>query len=376
MLNGVRVVDLTRLLPGPYATQLLSDLGADVVKVEPPEGDYARYATPRIDGEGGVFSMVNRGKRGVVLDLKDEEGLDAFYSLVDKDEWDADAVVEGFRPGVADRLGVGYEDVRERNDGIVYCSLSGYGQEGDSADEAGHDLNYAAYAGLLDMTRSEEGGRPAVPGFPVGDMAGGVTAALSVVSALLGRERGEGGEYIDASMAESLLSFSQAVVPDALEEGAAARETALTGGYACYDVYETADGEYATLAALEPKFWGEFCETVGREDLVSEHPGGDGTREEVAEIFASKTADEWHETFEGTDVPFRRIRSVREALEDDDVRERLVRGGEENPPRVGFPATTRSGIEKETDESLPGHGEHTEEVLREAGWSDEEIDEL
>ena len=381
MLDGVRILDMTRLLPGPYATQLLADLGADVVKVEPPEGDYARYSTPRLDGEGGVFSMVNRGKRSVSLDLKDDAGLEAFYSLVEEDGWDADAVVEGFRPGVADRLGVGYEDVRERNDGVVYCSLSGYGQEGTASEEAGHDLNYAAHAGLLDMTRSREGGsggQPAIPGFPVGDMAGGVFCALSVVSALLGRERGEGGEYIDASMADALMSFSQAVVPDALADDgeAAARETALTGGYACYDVYETADGVDVALGALEPKFWSEFCEVVGREDLVADHPGDEETREEVAGIFASKTAGEWGETFEGTDVPFRRVRSLEEALEDDDVRDRLVRGGDDAPPRIGFPAKTSSGVERETDESLPSHGEHTEEVLREAGLGDEEVDGL
>jgi crotonobetainyl-CoA:carnitine CoA-transferase CaiB-like acyl-CoA transferase len=382
MLDGIRVVDMTRLLPGPYATQLLADLGADVVKIEPPEGDYARYSTPRVDGEGGVFSMVNRGKRSVSLNLKDEAGLDGFYALVDEDGWDADAVVEGFRPGVADRLGVGYDDVTERNDGIVYCSLSGYGQGGTESDEAGHDLNYAAYAGLLDMTRSREetggGGQPAIPGFPVGDMAGGVFCALSVVSALLGRERGEGGEYIDASMADALMSFSQAVVPDALADDgeAAARETALTGGYACYDVYETADGVDVALGALEPKFWSEFCEVVGREDLVAEHPGDEETREEVAGIFGSRTVDEWQETFAGTDVPFRRVRSLDEALEDENVRDRLVRGGDDAPPRVGFPAKTSSGVERDTDESLPSHGEHTDEVLREAGWSDEDIDAL
>jgi len=378
MLDGVRVVDMTRLLPGPYATQLLADLGADVVKLESPEGDYARYSTPRLDGEGGVFSVVNRGKRSVSLNLKDEAGHDAFCALVEKDGWGADAVVEGFRPGVAERLGVGYEDVRERNEDVVYCSLSGYGQDTEASDEAGHDLNYAAYAGLLDMTRAEEGGRPAVPGFPVGDMSGGVFAALSVVSSLLGRERGAGGEYVDASMAEALLSFSQAAVPDAVADDgeATARETALTGGYACYDVYETADGEYVTLAALEPKFWAEFCETVGRDDLTAEHPGDGETREEVAGLFASRTADDWTETFEGTDVPFRRVRSLGEALEDDDVRDRLVRGGDDAPRRVGFPATTLSGVERETDETVPAHGEHTEEVLREAGWSDEEIERL
>ncbi|MFP4174616.1 MAG: CaiB/BaiF CoA transferase family protein [Halobacteriales archaeon] len=382
MLDGIRVVDMTRLLPGPYATQLLADLGADIVKIEPPEGDYARYSTPRVGGEGGVFSMVNRGKRSVSLDLKDDAGLDAFYALVDGDGWDADAVVEGFRPGVADRLGVGYEDVRERNEDVVYCSLSGYGQEGGASDEAGHDLNYAAYAGLLDMTRSRDGD-VAIPGFPVGDMAGGVFCALSVVSALLGRERGAGGEtgggeYVDASMAEALLSFSQAVVPDALADdaGAEARGTALTGGYACYDIYETEDGVDVTLAALEPKFWSEFCETVGRDDLVADHPGDAETREEVAEIFRSRTVEEWRETFADTDVPFRSVRSLDEALEDDDVRDRLVRGGEEEdaPPRIGFPAKTRSGVERQTDESLPSHGEHTDEVLREAGWSDEEIE--
>ncbi|MFW5984064.1 MAG: CoA transferase, partial [Halobacteria archaeon] len=182
------------------------------------------------------------------------------------------------------------------------------------------------------------------------------------------------------SMAEALLSFSQAVVPDALADdaGAEARGTALTGGYACYDIYETEDGVDVTLAALEPKFWSEFCETVGRDDLVSDHPGNAETREEVAEIFRSRTVEEWQETFADTDVPFRSVRSLDEALEDDDVRDRLVRGGEEEdaPPRVGFPAKTRSGVERQTDESLPSHGEHTDEVLREAGWSDEEIERL
>lgn len=369
MLEDVRVVDLTRLLPGPYATQLLADLGADVVKVESPDGDFSRYSEPFLDGVGGIFSMVNRGKRSVELNLKDEDALEAFYALVE----DADAVIEGYRPGVANRLGVGYEDVREHNEEIVYCSLSGYGQEGDLREKSGHDLNYAAYAGLLDMTRTDDG-TPAIPGYPVGDMSGGMTAALSIVSALLGREHGEGGEYIDASMAESVLSFSQAVVPEALEGDDAAGETPLSGGYACYNIYETADGEHATLAGLEPKFWYEFCEVVGREDLVGDHPGDEETYEEVAEIFASKTLEEWNKTFEGTDVPFQGIRSLGDALEDEDVRERMLRGGDETPARVGFPATTRSGVERETDESIPEHGEHTREVLREAGLSDEKID--
>jgi len=369
MLEDVRVVDLTRLLPGPYATQLLADLGADVVKVESPDGDFSRYSEPFLDGTGGIFSMVNRGKRSVELDLKDEQALEAFYALVE----DADAVVEGYRPGVADRLGVGYDDVRAHNKDIVYCSLSGYGQEGDLREKSGHDLNYAAYAGLLDMTRTDEG-EPAIPGYPVGDMSGGMTAAFAVVSALLGREHGAGGEYIDASMAESVLSFSQAVVPEALEGGDAAGETPLSGGYACYNIYETADGEHATLAGLEPKFWYEFCEVVGREDLVGDHPGDEETYDEVAEIFASKTLEEWNETFKGTDVPFQGIRSLGDALEDDDVQERMLRGGDETPRRVGFPATTDSGVERETDENVPEHGEHTREVLREAGLSDEEIE--
>lgn len=371
MLDEVQVVDLTRLLPGPYATQLLADLGADVVKVESPDGDFSRYSEPFLDGTGGIFSMVNRGKRSVELNLKDDEVLEAFYALAK----DADAVVEGYRPGVADRLGVGYEDIRKINEDIVYCSLSGYGQEGDLKEKSGHDLNYAAYAGLLDMTRTDDG-TPAIPGYPIGDMSGGMTTALSVVAALLGREHGAGGEYIDASMAESVLSFSQAVVPYALNGDDTSGGTALSGGYACYDIYETADGEHATLAALEPKFWHEFCEVVGREDLVGDHPGDEDTYEEVAEIFASKTLEEWRETFEGTDVPFQGIRSLGEALEDDDVQERMLRGGDEMSPRVGFPATTRSGVERETDETVPEHGEHTREVLEEAGLSDEEIDGL
>jgi len=371
MLDGIKIVDMTRLLPGPYATQLLADLGADVVKVEAPQGDAARSAPPFLDGTGGIFSMVNRGKKSVELDLKDDDELEAFYALIE----DADALVEGFRPGVTERLGVGHDDVREYNEDIVYCSLSGYGQTGEASDEVGHDLNYVAYSGLLDMTRDEDG-EPVVPGYPIGDMSGGMTAALSVVSALLGRELGEGGEYIDASMADAVLSFSQAVVPEALEwdEGAVAGKTSLTGGFACYDVYETADGEGVTLAALEPKFWYEFCDAVGRDDLRGNHPGDDETGEEVAEIFESRTAEEWREEFDGRDVPFRVVRPIHEALEDESVRDRLVRDDGENSPRVGFPARTDSGVERETDESLPEKGEHTREVLREAGLSEEEID--
>lgn len=380
-LDSIRVVDLTRLLPGPYATQLLGDMGAEVIKVEDPDiGDYARFIEPMAPNDiGAVFSAINRGKKSVTIDLKDDDGLAAFYELVR----DADVVFEQFRPGVAERLGVDYESVRERNPEIVYCSLSGYGQEGPYSDRVGHDLNYAGFAGLVDMTRRSTDDPPEVPGFPIGDMAGGTFAALSIVSALLEQELSDGdGNYIDVSMTDAVLSFSQAVSSLALYGGdPRPGETELTGKFPCYDIYRTADDRYVTLAALEPKFWRNFCEAIGHEELIEKHRAGDdATREAVrdvlSETFASKTRSEWESELGEEDVMLGLVKSPREALEDPHIESReIVRGADGPLPRIGYPAQVERGLD-DVDETVPEIGEHTEEVLESVGIDEDTLEEM
>ncbi|MEF8830263.1 MAG: CaiB/BaiF CoA-transferase family protein [Halobacteriales archaeon] len=376
-LDGISVLDLSRLLPGPYATQVLADMGADVVKIERPgTGDYARSMSA---GDGpDVFGAVNRGKRSVTLDLTRAAAREAFHDLAAT----ADVVVESFRPGVADRLGVGYETVSETNPEIVYLSLSGFGATGPHRDRAGHDLNYVGLAGLLSMTSAEPDGRPAIPGFPVGDMAGGLFGALSVLGALLSRELGDGGgEHLDVALTDAAVALSQVVSARALAGGdPAARETALTGQFPCYDVYETADGEWVTLAALEPEFWERFCEAVDRPDLVDRHMAADpaereAVREAVAETFRERTREEWEATLGDVDAMVAPVRSVREALDGDQVRERgLLRSGPAGE-RVGLPVRTAGRLDG-PDERLPDLGEHTEDVLAAHGYDEAAIERL
>lgn len=377
-LSGVRILDLTRLLPGPYATQLLSDLGADVIKVEDTgAGDYARAMLPLTDeGIGTVFDGVNRGKRSVAIDLKASAGQEAFYKLVEH----ADVVFESFRPGVTERLGIDYDTLTEFNPKLVYCSLSGFGQTGPLANTVGHDLNYIGLSGLLDMTRKDEHAAPQIPGYPTADMAGGLFSAFSIVSGLLSRELGNGGSYIDVSMADVVLSFSHALAAPAFDgETPRPGETALTGEYPWYDVYAAKDG-YVTLAALEPQFWEAFCEEVGRTDLVSAHMTDDpaereALREELSNLFTGKTRDEWVEQLADVDAAFGGVYTLTEALEHPQLASRgIIQRPDDGRPRIGFPAVTDRA--PESDESLPAQGEHTEAVLRDVGLSPFNIDTL
>ncbi|WP_092698413.1 CaiB/BaiF CoA transferase family protein [Halovenus aranensis] len=373
-LDGVRVLDLSGILPGPYATQLLADMGADVITVEEPAaGDPARELS--FTDDRTLFEAVNRGKRSLALDLKSDAGRAVFYELVGG----VDAVVEGFRPGVVDRLGVDYERLREYNDDLVYCSLSGYGQTGPYADRAGHDINYVGLAGLLDVTREDEEAKPQVPGYQVADMAGGLFAAFSLVGGILSRELGNGGGYLDVSMTDVVASFSHTLAGAALCDGdPRPGETMLTGGAPWYDVYETADGNYVTLGALESTFWEQFCREVDRPDLVPVHGTDDATeraalRAELVELFERRRREEWVERL-SEEVPVAPVLTPAEALNHPQIADRLPERPETAPPRVGFPGC---GVAlPETDESVPEHGEHTGDVLREAGYGAEEIQRL
>jgi len=378
-LDSIQILDLTRLLPGPYATQLLADAGADVIKVEDTRtGDYARHMPPMTDRDvGALFDNVNRGKQSIALDLKSSEGRTAFYRLVET----ADVVFEGFRPGVADRLEVDYETLTEYNDELVYCSLSGYGQTGPYADRAGHDLNYVGVSGLLDMTREDESAPPQIPGYQISDFGGGLFAAFSIVGGLLSRELGNGGEYIDIAMTDVVASFSQALSYEALTgDDPRPGETPLTGAVPWYDIYETEDGRYVTFAALEEKFWTTFCEEVGREDLLDVHGSDDpaeleAIREELEALFASRSRDEWLETLSDETV-VGPVYTPAEALEHPQFEARgLVERPDDAPPRVGFPAAGPDAPESD-DESLPDHGEHTDELLASVGYDETQRAEL
>jgi crotonobetainyl-CoA:carnitine CoA-transferase CaiB-like acyl-CoA transferase len=380
-LDGVRILDLSRLLPGPYATQLLADLGADVIKVEDTGmGDYARDLPPLTDrGVGRIFDAVNRGKRSVAIDLKADRGKEAFYHLVAE----ADVVFEQFRPSVAERLGVEYETLVEYNADLVYCSLSGYGQTGPYADRVGHDLNYVGVAGLLDMTRESPDEAPRIPGYPIADMAGGLFAAFAVVGALASRALGNTeGEYVDVAMTDVVVSLSQAVTADAIaDESPRPGETALTGRDPWYDVYETGDGRYLTLAALEPKFWQTFCEAIDREDLVDAHLTQDpaerqALRDELTTLFAQRPRAEWLDELADLETMLGPVHTPLELLSDPQIEARdLLVDPDEAPPRIGFPAH-QSAAPSNGDESVPGRGEHTDAILEEAGLSSERIETL
>ncbi len=365
-LTGIRVLDLSQYLPGPYAGQILADLGAEVVKVEPPAGDPLRQVPP-LDGDGlsAFYNLVNAGKTVVRLDLKQAAGKAAFLGLVDR----ADALIESFRPGALARLGLGAEALRARNPRLVHCALSGYGQSGPDALKAGHDINYMAMAGGL--ASSGIAARPNGAHPPTADFASGMQAALTVLAALLGRERGgQGGGQgatIDTSIAETVLAWQSLALTAAGRPGgeAARGEGRLSGGAACYQIYETADGRFVTLGALEAKFWANFCRALGREDWIARHWEALPQTEliaELAEAIAARPLAAWQARLAGVDCCYQAVLEPAEVPEDPQIRTRgLLRAYSGPKPRVevafpalfdGTPPAPRAPLEERTAEAL------------------------
>ncbi|MDA0162733.1 CoA transferase [Solirubrobacter ginsenosidimutans] len=357
-LAGLRVLDLTRLLPGGYCTLLFADHGADVIKIEDTgAGDYAR-------ADPASFGALNRGKRSVQLDLKSDGGRDALLRLVAS----ADVVIESFRPGVMDRLGVGFDVLRGVNPSLVYCAITGYGQDGPLRLRAGHDLNYLARTGVLGMS-GDAGGPPVQAAAQIADIAGGaLMAAFGVLAAL----RSGTGQFVDISMADGALSLLAMPAAGLLAGGAVPRrgELILGGRLLCYRVYECADG-YVSMGALEPKFWAAFCRGVGREDLIPSQfdAPGSAAHAEVSAVLLGRTRAEW-EAFNAThDCCLEPVLELDEVLEDEHVRSRgmVVDGLLATPVRLSeTPADYARG-------GPPGLGEHTDEVLGEAGYDAGEI---
>src|SRR5436305_342005 len=338
-LSGIRILDLSRLLPGAYASQMLADFGADVIKVEEPNsGDYGRIMPPH--GPGGMslyFTAINRNKRSVTINLKSEQGREIFLRMVSK----ADVVLESFRPGVMERLGLGYEQLKEHYPRIIYCAITGYGQDGPYRLRAGHDLNYAGYAGLLNYNRGPHG-EPAMPATQLGDLAGGsYMAVIGILTALVGRTQTGEGRMIDVSMTEGVMSLLPLFAIAYLNTGEAPRpgHSALDGGLPCYNIYEAKDGKHVTLAALEPRFWHTFCTHTGHLELLPFHaPVGPGERDEAIEvlraIFKTKTRDEWVTELAEIDACVGPVYDIDEALNDQQAQARgttVTSGSAEEP---------------------------------------------
>jgi crotonobetainyl-CoA:carnitine CoA-transferase CaiB-like acyl-CoA transferase len=386
-LAGVRVLDLSRLLPGGFCSLLLADYGADVLKVEDlGMGDYIRWSPPYVEGaaqsaRSALFLALNRNKRSIRIDLKQEAGREVLLALVR----DHDVVLESFRPGVLDRLGVGFEAMRAVNPKLVLCSITGYGQDGPLRDRAGHDMNYLALTGVLGLT-GEPGGPPVQAAGQIADLGGGaLMAAFGILAALCSAERTGEGQIVDVAMADGALSWLALVAARFLnEEGAdppARGMLELAGGLACYRPYACADGRWIALGALEPKFWAAWCRGVGREDLIAEQfaaPGSAG-QAAVEAVFAARTRAEWEVFAAEHECCLEPVLDLGEALSSEHLRARGMVVGLDQPgaaePISLLGAPVKLSRTPADTNRLPGPelGEHTEAVLGAAGYDDEQI---
>jgi crotonobetainyl-CoA:carnitine CoA-transferase CaiB-like acyl-CoA transferase len=363
-LEGVKVLDLSRLLPGPYATLLLADLGAQVDKVEEPTGDPTRHMALSTDMGSAVFEAVNRNKRSLTLDLKSPAGAATLKALVPH----YDVLVESFRPGVMERLGVGAGVLQALNPRLIYCAITGYGQTGPDRLRAGHDLNYVARAGLLGLNGPNPG-TPSVPAVQVGDIGGGsLFGVVGILAALHERSRTGTGRFVDVSMTDGALAFAHLHLGARVAMGPAAPPLergrgALNGDFACYGLYRTGDDRHLAVAALEPRFFQGLCEALGRPELVEggwdTGEAGQHTRRELAAIFAGEPLAHWVRFFAPLDVCVEPVHEGDEVLHDAQLQARglFPEGAVRTPLDFGRVALRPA----------PALGAHTAEVLREAG---------
>jgi crotonobetainyl-CoA:carnitine CoA-transferase CaiB-like acyl-CoA transferase len=377
-LEGIKVLDLSMFLPGPHLTMMMADHGADVIRVESKEGEPTRALGKWHEDVTVWFRNTHRNKRSVVLDLKHPAGVEAFLALAAQ----ADVIVEAFRVGVVDRLGVGYEAVRRVNPGIVYCSISAFGQKGPNARRVAHDLSIEAESGLVSLNRGRDG-EPVIPFIPAADVTGSMMGMAGILMALLRRERTGEGDYVDISMQDSLMSWLVNVISPVFAErrDLIPDEERSLGGAAFYNIYRCADGQYMTLGGSEMKFVGNLLGALGRPDLVElcrlpPGRGQDPVRDFLTERFAEHPLSHWEAFLSRLDVCWAPVRGIREAIESEHVKARGMRlefpGGDLH---LGIPIQ----FAREPGQVVPrppALGEHTDDALREVGYSIERIEEL
>ncbi|HEY2486990.1 MAG TPA: CaiB/BaiF CoA-transferase family protein [Candidatus Binataceae bacterium] len=387
-LAGIKVLDLTKLAPGPFCTMILGDLGADVIKIEepgPPTGRRAEQAGkagtegPGAPFSGSPFNALNRNKKSIGLNLKSGPGKEVFRRMVQR----ADVLVQEYRPGVAERLGIGYEQMSVRNDRLIYCAITGYGQDGPYRNLVGHDLNYIATAGVLSIV-GRAGQLPTIPHNLIADYAGGgMHAVIGILAALVARTQTGRGQYVDISMMDGSMALMAQSFASFFANGRlpARGETPLDGAIPNYNLYETKDGKIITIGAIEPWFFANLCRALGREDLV-EHEYNSARRAEIQEsfraIFRTKTRDEWFEILSRTDVCVGKMNTLDEVEADPQVQARkmiveldTLEGRKVKQVGISVKLSETPGSIRSLAPTL---GQHTEEVMHGLGYSDEQIE--
>lgn len=378
-LDGVKVLDMSRLLPGGYCTMLLSDLGAEVAKVEEPEvGDYTRLAPPFIKGTSVLHMLLNRDKKSISLNLKSKKGREIFYQLCS----DHDVIVESFRPGVVSRLGVDFQTIRKINPRIIYCSITGFGQNTPYSRLPVHDLNIQAMAGVLSLNGSRSEG----PGFPAlqsADIGGALFATVAILAALLERRETGVGRYLDISMFEcTLFTMITHLANQFGGEKPEKGRQMLTGGEPYYNIHKTLDDEYVALASIEPQFWWNFCSLIGREDLVErQHEEGrakENVFEEVREVLASKARDDWLNLLMNEETCLTPVLEVNETLKEAFLLERgtIQEVEYESMGKITLLGSMPGSERRDGWNLAPAHGQHTDEILRLMGHDKEDIEKL
>lgn len=380
-LAGLRVLDLTRLLPGAFCTQIMADMGADVLKIEEPgRGDYNRSFPPLARTESGSFLLLNRNKKSLTLNLKSEAGKEVFRRLVAS----ADIVIEGFRPGVMDRLGLAYDTLSALNPGLIYCAISGFGQDGPYRLKSGHDLNYLALAGALQLF-GKKGEGPIVPGLSIADVGGGSQMALAgVLAAVISRFHTGKGQFVDISMTDGTLSWLPYHGAEYLFGGLEPKggERPFIGQAPCYNVYECADGRHVALGIIEQHFWERFCDAVGlEEEKTNQWPEGAAADRQFARLralFRGKSRDDWVAELDAVDIPFSAVLGMQEAFADPHNAHRQMLLEVDHPvegrlPQLGFPIKL-SATPCEIRTPPPVLGEHSGQELAALGYTGAEID--
>lgn len=373
-LSGMKILDFTYLLPGPFGTMMLADLGADIIKVENPESpDIVRLMPPHTEGMSALYAHLNRGKRSLSLNLKSNEAREIIYRLLKE----YDVVIEQFRPGTMERLGLGYDALRTINPSVIYCSLTGYGQTGSYADRAGHDINYMALSGVESISGRKETG-PVLSGIQVADIASGSkNLAIGVMAAYIGRQRTGQGDYIDVSITDGVFSMSVFATAGYLAGGKEPVRGDFLSGGALYDYYRTSDGGYLSVGPIEQKFFAAFCDCIGCRDMAPTGILNWNNKERVAAAIAERPLSYWREVFRKCDACVEPVYSISEAVASPPLSERDMvvpvkthPGGEAS--QIGNPIKFRSGHHYAHTGGVP-LGAHNEMILATLGFSADEV---